>query len=60
MIQKLLDCGMNTAKKLQKAFDTSEDVYEWEKENLTEATKQRALNLGISEEVIYDLKIKKP
>ena len=60
MIQKLLDCGMNTAKKLQKAFDTSEDVYEWEKENLTEATKQRALNLGISEEVIYDLKIKTP
>lgn len=38
MIQKLLDCNINTAKKLQRAFDTDEDIYEWNKENLTEQT----------------------
>lgn len=60
MIQKLLDCNINTAKKLQRAFDSSEDIYEWNKENLTEQTKNRAIKLGISEEVLNELNVKTP
>lgn len=60
MIQKLLDCNINTAKKLQRAFDSDEDIYEWNKENLTEQTKNRVIKLGISEEVLNELNIKTP
>lgn len=58
MIQKLLGCSTNTARKLQLAFDSDEDIYEWNKSELTEATKERAKKLGISEEVIEQLHIK--
>lgn len=60
MIQKILGCNSPVAHKLQLCFDSDETVDAWDKEELTEATKQRALKLGISEEVINDLKIKTP
>lgn len=61
MIQKLLDCTGNAAKKIQKCFQSTEDIYEWERETrITEATYNRTLKLGISEEVIKELNIKTP
>jgi hypothetical protein len=60
MMSKLLGCNSPVAHKLQRCFDSDETIEEWDKEELTEATKQRALSLGISEEVINDLKIKTP
>lgn len=60
MIQKLLGCNYASAKKIQRCFKTVETIDEWCKETLTEATKNRALNLGISEEVIQELNIKTP
>ena len=60
MIQKLLDCKYTTAKKLIRCFHTDETNLEWEKEILTEETKERALNLGISEKVIEELQLKTP
>lgn len=60
MIEKLLDCKYSAAKKIIKCFENDETIYEWQKENLSEATKQRALNLGISEETINELNIKTP
>ncbi len=58
MIEKLLGCNRNTAYKIKEAFDTTEDVYEWDKEKLNTATKERILKLGISEETINELKLK--
>ena len=60
MIQKLLDCNTNMAKKIHKCFETEENIEEWSKETLTEASKNKAKNLGISEEVIQQLNIKTP
>lgn len=60
MIQKLLGCNANAAHKLQKVFDTNETVFDWNQEKISEETKQRALGLGISEEIISELKIKTP
>ena len=60
MMQKLLGCNSPVAHKLQRCFDSDETIDEWDKEEITEATKRRALDLGISEEVIEELKIKTP
>ena len=60
MISKLLGCSSPVAHKLQRCFNSDETISEWEKETLSEASKNRALNLGISEEVIEELKIKTP
>ena len=60
MIQKLLDCNVNTAKKIAKCFETEETIEEWSKETLSEASLYRALNLGISKEVVEQLNIKTP
>lgn len=60
MISKLLGCSSPVAHKLQRCFNSDETISEWDKETLTEATKNRALNLGISEEVINELHIKTP
>lgn len=59
-IQRILDCNTNTAKKIQKCFNTDETIHEWCKEELTEETYNRALSLGISKEVIEELNIKTP
>lgn len=60
MISKLLGCSSPVAHKLQRCFNSDETIYEWDKETLTDASKNRALDLGISEEVIEELKIKTP
>lgn len=60
MMQKLLGCNSPVAHRLQRCFDSDETIDEWNKETLTEATKNRALSLGISEEVIKELNIKTP
>ena len=59
-IEKLLGCDYAQARKLQQAFETEETLAEWEQVPLSQETKQRALMLGISEEVIEELKIRTP
>lgn len=60
-IQKVLGCSYVQARKLQQAFTTEETLAEWETEvPLSASTKKRALDLGISEEVIEELKIRTP
>jgi 5S rRNA maturation endonuclease (ribonuclease M5) len=60
-IQKVLGCEYAQARKLQNVFTTEETVADWDAGvSLTEETKQRALALGISEEVIKELKIGTP
>lgn len=60
-IEKVLGCDYAQARKLQLAFSTDETLAEWEESvALTDATKQRALALGISEEVLEELKIRTP
>ena len=60
-IQKILGCDYAQARKLQLIFQTNETLADWEESViLTEETKQRALALGISEEVIDELKIRTP
>ena len=60
-IQKILGCDYPQARKLQLAFETDETLADWEESvTLTEETKQRALALGISEEVLESLKIRTP
>lgn len=60
MISKLLGCSSPVAHKLQRCFNSDETISEWDKETLSEASKNQALSLGISEEVIEELKIKTP
>lgn len=61
MIQKILGCKMSAAMKIQKAFETDEDINNWiNTVTLTEETKNRATSLGISEEVIKELNIGTP
>lgn len=60
-IQQIFDCSYMDAKRIQRCFDTPEDLHMWEESTeLTEASKQRALDLGISEEVIDELKLCTP
>ena len=60
-IQKLLGCDYAQARKLQQAFSTNETIAEWDQSvSITKDTKQRALSLGISEEVLNELKIRTP
>ena len=60
-IEKILGCDYAQARKLQLAFSTDETLAEWEASvALTPETKQRALALGISEEVLEELKIRTP
>lgn len=60
MISKLLGCSSPVAHKLQRCFNSDETIDEWDKETLTEATKKRVLELGISEEVMNELHIRTP
>lgn len=60
-ISKILDCNVRVARKLQRCFATDETVLEWDTQTeLTEASIARALELGISEEVLRELKVKTP
>lgn len=60
MISKLLGCNTPVARKLQACFNSDENTELWNKEILTQASKERALNLGISEEIINELNLKTP
>lgn len=60
-IQQLFDCSYMDAKRIQRCFETQEDIEQWEQSTqLTEASRQRALDLGISAEVIEELKLRTP
>ena len=59
-IQQILDCTYYDAKRLQRCFSTTEDLDLWKGVTLTEQSKNAALNLGISEEVIQELHLKTP
>lgn len=60
-IQQIFDCSYMDAKRIQRCFETPETLDMWEETTqLSEASKQRALSLGISEEVINELKIRTP
>lgn len=60
-IQELFGCSYIAAKKIQRCFDNEEDLDMWEESTtLTEASKQRALALGISENIIQELRIATP
>ena len=60
-IQQIFGCSFMDAKRLEKCFDTNETQIEWTNSTeLSEESKQRALNLGISEETINELKLATP
>jgi DNA primase len=60
-MQKILDCSFLNAKRLQHCFDNDEDELMWNNSTrLSEETKARAMNLGISEAIISELNIKTP
>lgn len=60
-IQKILGCNYIDSKRIQNCFNNDEDVTMWEQAtSLTQQSKQRAMDLGISEEVIEELKLKTP
>lgn len=60
-IKKLFGCSFIDAKKIATAFLTSEYKIEWiNTVRLTEESKQRALSLGISQEVIEELNLGTP
>ena len=59
-IQKILGCSFIEAHKIKRIFQNDEDEMAWDELKITEQTKQRTLNLGISEEVIRELKLKTP
>lgn len=57
-IQRIFGCSYIDAKRIQRCFETSETILEWQKEILTPESRQTALNLGISEDVINELQLK--
>ena len=60
-IQKILGCSYADAKRLQRCFESDEDYLMWKESTLlTDATRSRALDLGISQEVIDELSIATP
>jgi len=60
-MQQLFDCSYMDTKRLQRCFETQENLTMWESATtLTEESKQRALTLGISAEVIEELKLRTP
>ncbi len=60
-IQHLLGCSYIDAKRIQRCFNSEEYYETWLRDTkLTEESKQRALALGISEQVIEELSISTP
>lgn len=60
LIQKILSCDYYNAKRLQRCFDTEEDIIAWQEHDLTPESKNLALELGISENIINELLLKTP
>lgn len=60
-IQHIFGCSLMDAKKIQRCFENNEDILMWRSATeLSPASKQRALALGISEEVIRELDLATP
>ena len=59
-IQQILGCKYADAKRIQRCFDSNENLELWSQERLTDETKSRIMNLGVSEAVVEELKIKTP
>ena len=60
-IQHIFDCSYMDAKRLEKAFETNEDIIEWNSiTSLSEESKQKGVNLGISPEVLTELNVATP
>lgn len=57
-IANILGCTYENAIKINKLFETPDDIYSWDELILPEEIKQLALSLGISEEVIKELHIR--
>lgn len=60
-IQQYFGCSYLDAKKIQMCFDNQEDLILWNASTeLTQASKEKALSLGISEQTILELNLKTP
>ncbi len=60
-IMEVLGCNYEEMSKIQRCFQSDEDIGEWmQSTSLTQASKERALNLGISESVIEELNLATP
>lgn len=58
-IAEVLGCSYESAVKIAKMFTTKEDEFSWDNNTeLTDEIKQKCLDLGISESVIEELKIR--
>lgn len=57
-MEQYFGCSLIQAKKLLKGFSTHEDIEQWSTDTiLTEETKNKALELGFSEDIIKELKL---
>lgn len=60
-LQHIFDCSYMDAKRLEKVFDTSEDIIEWTTTtSLSEESKERGISLGISSETLQELNVATP
>lgn len=60
-IMQMLGCNYEAMSKIKRCFDNTEDRSEWLKSTqLTPASKQRALDFGISEKVLEELEVRTP
>ena len=59
-IQQITGCSFFNAKKIQRYFETEEDIHVWKEETLSSVSKEKALQLGISEKIIEELMLKTP
>lgn len=59
-IQKVLGCSYIEASKIKRIFQNDEDETQWDTLAISKETNDRALSLGISQEVINELKLKTP
>lgn len=60
-IQAMTGCAKDEAIDIERIFKQTNTIFEWEAETeLTEGSHDKAIELGISEEVIHELKIRTP
>lgn len=57
-IAALYKCSYESANKIARIFDTGTSLYDWNQIQLPEDIKAKAMNLGISEEIIDELNIR--
>ena len=60
-IQAMTGCAKDEAIDIERIFKQTNTIFEWEAETeLTEGSHDKAIELGISEEIIHELKIRTP